>query len=32
MVQRGGGGVGIGVGAETMKSKIGRYCEKPKAP
>jgi hypothetical protein len=27
-----GGGVGIGVGAETMKSKIGRYCEKPKTP
>ena len=32
MVQRGGGGVGIGVGAETMRSKAGRYFEKPKMP
>lgn len=32
MVQRGGGGVGIGVGAETMRGKAGRYFEKPKAP
>lgn len=32
MVQRGGGGVGIGVGAETMRSKMGRYLQKPKAP
>jgi S1-C subfamily serine protease len=30
MVQRGGGGVGIGVGAELMRSKAGRYFEKPK--
>ena len=32
MVQRGGQGVGIGVGAEIMRSKAGRYFEKPKAP
>jgi S1-C subfamily serine protease len=31
MVQRGTSSVGIGVGADTMRSKIGRYCEKPKA-
>lgn len=29
MVQRGGGGVGIGVGAETMRGKMGRYLQKP---
>lgn len=28
MVQRGGGGVGLGVGAEVMRSKVGRYLEK----
>jgi S1-C subfamily serine protease len=31
MVQRGTASVGIGVGAETMRSKIGRYWEKPQA-
>jgi S1-C subfamily serine protease len=30
IVQRGGQGVGIGVGAEVIKSKVGRYFEKPK--
>lgn len=30
MVQRGTDSVGIGVGADTMRSKIGRYWEKPK--
>jgi S1-C subfamily serine protease len=29
IVQRGGGGVGIGVGAEVMKAKAGRYFAKP---
>jgi S1-C subfamily serine protease len=28
IVQRGGGGVGIGVGAEILKSKVGKYYEK----
>jgi S1-C subfamily serine protease len=32
MVQRGTGSVGLGVGAETIRSKIGRYLEKPKQP
>jgi S1-C subfamily serine protease len=30
IVQRGGQGVGIGVGAETIRSKTGKYWEKPK--
>ena len=30
IVQRGGGGVGIGVGAETIRGKAGRYLQKPK--
>jgi S1-C subfamily serine protease len=30
MVQRGTGSVGIGVGAETIRSKVGRYFGKPK--
>jgi S1-C subfamily serine protease len=30
MVQRGGQGVGLGVGVEVMRSKAGRYVEKPK--
>lgn len=30
IVQRGGSGVGIGVGAETIRSKVGRYLGKPK--
>jgi S1-C subfamily serine protease len=30
IVQRGGGGVGIGVGAEVIRSKVGRYFEKVK--
>lgn len=30
IVQRGGNGVGIGVGAEVLKSKTGRYWQKPK--
>lgn len=32
IVQRGGGGVGIGIGAETIKSKAGRYFQKPAKP
>jgi hypothetical protein len=32
MVQRGSGTVGMGVGAETIRSKAGRYLEKPKKP
>ncbi len=32
IVQRGGQGVGIGVGAETLRDKVGRYLQKPKAP
>ena len=31
IVQRGGGAVGIGVGADILKSKTGKYWEKPKA-
>jgi S1-C subfamily serine protease len=31
MVQRGTSSVGIGVGADTMRSKAGRYWEKPQA-
>jgi S1-C subfamily serine protease len=31
IVQLGGGAVGIGVGAEVLKSKTGKYWEKPKA-
>jgi len=31
IVQRGGGAVGIGVGAEVIRSKTGKYWEKPKA-
>lgn len=30
IVQRGGGGVGIGIGAELIRSKAGRYFEKVK--
>lgn len=30
IVQRGGGGVGIGVGAEVIRSKTGRFWAKPK--
>jgi hypothetical protein len=30
MVQRGTQSVGIGVGAETIRSKVGRYFGKPK--
>jgi S1-C subfamily serine protease len=32
IVQRGGSGVGIGVGAETIRNKTGKYWEKPKPP
>ena len=31
IVQRGGGAVGIGVGAEVIRSKTGKFWEKPKA-
>jgi S1-C subfamily serine protease len=30
IVQRGGGGVGLGVGAEVIRSKAGKYFAKPK--
>jgi hypothetical protein len=30
IVQRGGGGVGMGVGAEMLRAKVGRYFEKEK--
>jgi S1-C subfamily serine protease len=32
IVQRGGQGVGIGIGAETIRGKVGRYLQKAKAP
>ena len=32
IVQRGGNAVGIGVGAEIIKGKTGKYWEKPKPP
>ena len=32
IVQRGGNAVGIGVGAETIRSKTGKFWEKPKPP
>lgn len=32
IVQRGTAAVGIGVGAEVLRSKIGRYCEKRPTP
>lgn len=31
IVQRGGNGVGIGIGAEVIRSKVGKYFEKVKA-
>ncbi len=30
IVQRGGGAVGMGVGADVLKSKVGKFWEKPK--
>jgi len=30
IVQRGGAGVGMGVGADVLKSKVGKFWEKPK--
>jgi S1-C subfamily serine protease len=32
MVQMGTSMVGFGVGAETIRDKVGRYLEKPKVP